>query len=58
MKKLITLLLLVVFSISIKAQKYTYDFSVGNLCFDITAEREVELVRNEGCVFYTQVGTE
>ena len=53
MKKLITLLLLVVFSISIKAQKYTYDFSVGNLCFDITAEREVELVRNEGCVFYT-----
>ena len=54
MKKLtITLLLLTVFSISIKAQKYTYDFSVGNLCFDITGEREVELVTNESCVFYT-----
>ena len=53
MKRLITLLLLAAFSISIKAQKYTYDFSVGNLCFDITAEREVELVTNESCVFYT-----
>ena len=56
MKKLITLLLLTVFSVSIKAQVYVPDFHIGNLYYKITSDlkREVELVTNWGaCYFFT-----
>ena len=56
MKKLITLLLLTVVGVSIKAQSSGYDFSVGNYYYKVTSEltREVALVRNwETCIVYT-----
>ncbi len=56
MKKLITLLLLTVFSVSIKAQVYVPDFHIGNLYYKITSDlkREVALVKNlEVCYFFT-----
>ena len=55
MKKLITLLLLTMFSVSIKAQSSDYDFSIGNYYYKITSEnpKEVALVRNwNACIFY------
>ena len=56
MKKLITLLLLTMFSVSIKAQSPYYDFIIGNYYYKITSEnpKEVALVRNwDACIFYT-----
>ena len=56
MKKLITLLLLTVFSVSIKAQVYVPDFHIGNFYYKITSDlkREVALVKNlEVCYFFT-----
>ena len=56
MKKLITILLLTMFSVSIKAQSSDYDFSIGNYYYKITSEnpKEVALVRNwDACIFYT-----
>ena len=56
MKKLITLLLLVIAGVTVKAQSSGYDFSVGNYYYKVTSEltREVALVRNwETCIVYT-----
>ena len=57
MKKLITLLLLAVFSLSAQAVTVTdYDFIIGNYYYKITSDlkREVELVTNwEVCYFFT-----
>ena len=55
MKKLITLLLLTMFSVSIKAQSSYYDFIIGNYYYKITSEnpKEVALVRNwDACILY------
>ena len=55
MKKLITILLLTMFSVSINAQSSDYDFSIGNYYYKITSEnpKEVALVRNwNACIFY------
>ena len=56
MKKIITLLLLTMFSVSIKAQSSGYDFIIGKYYYKITSEnpKEVALVRNwDACIFYT-----
>ena len=56
MKKLITLLLLTMFSISAQAFFTDYDFIIGKYYYKITSEnpKEVALVRNwDACIFYT-----
>ena len=56
MKKIITLLLLVIAGVTVKAQSSGYDFSVGNYYYKVTSEltREVALVRNwDACIVYT-----
>jgi len=55
MKKLITILLLTMFSISAQAVITDYDFIIGNYYYKITSEnpKEVALVRNwDACIFY------
>ena len=55
MKRLIILLLLTMFSVSIKAQSSYYDFIIGNYYYKITSEnpKEVALVRNwDACILY------
>ena len=56
MKRSITLLLLTIFSVSIKAQSSDYDFIIGSYYYKITSEnpKEVALVRNwDACIVYT-----
>ena len=55
MKKLITILLLTMFSISAQAVITDYDFIIGNYYYKITSEnpKEVALVRNfDACIHY------
>ena len=55
MKKLITILLLTMVSISAQAVITDYDFIIGNYYYKITSEnpKEVALVRNwDACILY------
>jgi len=55
MKKLITILLLTMFSISAQATITSYDFIIGNYYYKITSDnpKEVALVRNwDACILY------
>ena len=55
MKRLsITLLLLIAFSVNVRAQIYQPDFSVGGLYYRILMSDQVELVPNpDGCTYYS-----